>query len=103
MLNMLIATFPMESTDKAVETFLDNMANDPFPDFVEMTALYSHWGDAGVKTYTIYDIKEGKVDEGIMEITRRMARFRSVKGYTIESEIILPLEAALSVIDKEMP
>jgi hypothetical protein len=93
----------MSSIPKTVEVFLDIMKNDPFPDYVETTALYTHWGGDGVKAYTIYNIKEGKADEGLKEITRRMVNFSSVEGYKIESEVVLPIEEALAILGKEMP
>jgi hypothetical protein len=99
---MLITTYPLTSTSKVVDLFLEIASKDPLPDYIEMLDIYSHWGGEGIKAYALYDIKEN-IDEGIMEITKRMVRYASIDGYKIDSQVVLPIAEALAVLGKEMP
>lgn len=100
---MITSTYPLSSINKVVDIFLDTASKNPMPDYIEMLSLYSHWGGDGIKAYTVYDIKEDRVDEGVLEITKRMVNFASVDGYKIESQVILPIEEALAILGKKMP
>lgn len=100
---MQIATYPMTSMEEAVDVFLDIAANDPMPDYMTMESSYTHWGGDGIKSYMVYDIAEARADDGLNELVRRTVRFASIEGYKVESQMVLPLEAALSHLGKKMP
>lgn len=102
MLLMLNNTYPMTSMGEVVETFLKGMET-PMPDYIEIKDINAAWGGDGIESWTIYEIKDGNVDDGIREIVRRTVPFATIDGYKISARVILPVEEALSVLGKEMP
>jgi len=100
---MQITTFPLTSMAEAVDVFMDILVNDPLPDYVVRESFYSHWGGDGVKSYLVYDIEDGRTDEGINEIVRRNVKSASVEGYRIEAQVVLPMETALANLGRKLP
>jgi hypothetical protein len=103
MMIMTIATYPMSSMYKTVEVFLDTMKKSPLPDYIETTGMYVRWGGKGLKVYTIYNIQDGKADQGTKDITSFEVGFSAVEGYRLKSEVVLPIEEALAIIGEKMP
>jgi hypothetical protein len=97
------ATYPMSSIYKTSEVFMEAMKT-PLPDYIEIADMLVSWGGKGVRVDTIYNIKDGNVDEGVKEIGKFLTNFASVDGYKVKTaEVVLPVADALAVLGKSMP
>ncbi len=99
---MVTGTYPMTSIDESVKVFLEVMKT-PQPDYIETLGFYNAWGGEGITFYMILDIPDGKIDDGLRDITGHLANYRSVDGYKVRYEILSTVEDSLAFLGKQMP
>jgi hypothetical protein len=64
--------------------------------------VYVVYGGEGVKTYTLYEIEEGKEYEGYKEMMEFITQYYEVEGYKITFEWLVPAAEALPMIGLKM-
>jgi len=103
MILMCTGTYPLTSAMKAADVFLENASVDPIPDYIDTLGFYTQWGGDGIVFYLILDVEDGKVDDGVRALTKRFVNYKSVEGYKVEIQVVLPIAEALAAIGKEAP
>ena len=102
MILMVTGTYPVTSIDEVAKVFLEVMKTPP-PDYIENLGFYSTWGGDGITFYMIENIPDGKVDDGLRDVTGRIAKYRSIDGYKVRYEVLSTIEDSLAFLGKKMP
>jgi hypothetical protein len=103
MIAMLNETYPISAAIEVAKIFIEELKTNPHPDYMQMLGLYAHWGGDGIVVYAYYQIEDGKVDEGVKDLTSRELKFASVDGYKVQFQVVLPVAEALALVGMEMP
>jgi len=103
MMLMINTDCPISSVSKAVDILIESMKSNPVPDYIKLLGFYSYWGGQGIVSHVVYDIEDGKVDEGLKGITGRLLEYSTIDGYKIEVKVVTPIEQSLAFFSKEMP
>lgn len=102
MLLLVTTSYPVTAQQKTMEIFLQLMKN-PLPDYVTTTGPYASWGGEGIESYTIFDIEEGKADDGLWEILTRLMNYYSVDGMKIKGTVLASIEEFMKRMGIEAP
>jgi hypothetical protein len=101
MLYMVMTTFPMKSSVDAGKIFVEELAN-PLSHVNRVDMWISYGGD-GVKTWEIHETEKGYDEEGYLELSNYLAKYRDVEGFKIDILPVLKPEDALSLIGMAPP
>ena len=94
---MVTSTYPTKSSVQVGKVAVETLAKAP-PPYVKRLGPYVTAGGDGIKAYTLYEIEKGHVEEGIVEVTKRMVPYFSIEGYKYTLETLLTAEEALPLI-----
>jgi len=93
---MVTAFFPTEKSEE-VGKKLTSGTLPKLPDFVKQ--LYIFVATAGeIKTYTLYEVPDEKMHEGIIAISTRYAGYFGIDGFKYTVEPVLTAKEALPMI-----
>jgi len=96
MLYMVMTTLPMKSSVDAGKIFVEELAN-PLSHVKRVDMWISYGGD-GAKTWEIHETEKGYDEEGYLELSNYLAKYRDVEGFKIDILPVLKPEDALSLI-----
>jgi hypothetical protein len=103
MLLMGTATFPVASAADFGRAALDELKNNPYPEFTKRS-YYCKFSEAGMTMYVIWDIEEGNEGAALKDINARIYKMSSsVKGFTGSIEPVFGVEEAFSLISMAAP
>jgi len=103
MLLMVTGTYPVTSAADFGKLAIDEMKNNPYPDFIKRNYYFKFGGD-GVIAYIIYDIEEGNEEAARKDISSRMFKMmHSVKGLTASLEPLFSVEEGFSWLSMVAP
>lgn len=57
----------------------------------------------GIRNTAIYDVKPGKVEEALADMTKRMLAFSVIEGYEYEMEVLISGTEAMPLVGLQMP
>jgi len=57
----------------------------------------------GIRNVAIYDVKPGKTEEALGEMTKRMLTFSEIEGFEFEMEVLMSGTEAMPLIGLKMP
>ena len=97
-----IATYPFTAVDAVSRKFLDVLKDEPLPDYVRMTAIYTEFGGKGINVYTPIDIDDGHEADGVKAVVKWYTHFFGIEGYEVISRIVYTVEEALPLIGLSM-
>ena len=98
---MLTSTYPLDKAIEAGKTFIKGMET-PLPSFVKLT-VYLTSTELGIKGYSLFEIEDGKLAEGIREVIKRQVAFHKIVGYKWKVETLLTAEEALPLVGLAPP
>jgi len=94
---MFTQTYPFKSAAEVGKVAVKILAK-PYSPYIKRLSLYATLGGDGVKTYALYEIEKGHVEEGIKELIKRYVPYYSIEGWKYTSETLLTVEEALATI-----
>ena len=57
----------------------------------------------GIRNIGIYEVKPGKTEEAMGELTKRMLAFSEIEGFEVEMEVLMSGTEAMPLIGLKMP
>jgi len=95
MMYMYTVTYPIGSIPALKETLIENM-KVPLPENVRVDGWYTAIAGDGVESHVIYDI-QGDPEDALKDLGKRIASYGSVEGFKATHDVVLPIEAVLSM------
>ena len=103
MLLMATVRFPVTSAAEFGKKAIDELANNPYPDFTKRNYHFKFGGD-GIIMNIIYDIAEGNEEAALHDINNRLFKFsRAIEGFKPVLEPIIGFEEAFTLISMTAP
>jgi hypothetical protein len=100
---MSTSTYPVISAVDFGKFAVDELKNNPYPDFIKRN-YYWKWGGDGLIMYVIYDIEEGNEEAALKDINSRGAKAaQSVKGLVGNIEPLMNIEDIFSLFSMTAP
>ena len=97
MLLMLTQTYPTKSVAEVAKVGMEVLAKAP-PPHVKRLGVYITPGSDGMKSYTLYEIEKGHVDEGFKELNKNLVAFFKIEGWKYTVEPLLTVEEAVPML-----
>ena len=97
MLLMLTQTYPTKSVAAVAKVGMEVLAKAP-PPHVKRLGVYITPGSDGMKSYTLYEIEKGHVDEGFKELNKNLVAFFKIEGWKYTVEPLLTVEEAVPML-----
>jgi len=94
---MVTSTYPTKSAVQVGKVAMEVLAKAE-PPYVKRLGPYVAAGGDGIKAYTLYEIEKGHVQEGLIEVSKRMVPYFSAEGYKFTLETLLTVEEALPLV-----
>ena len=97
MLFMVTETYPTKSIAEAGKVAVEAYAKAP-PPYVKTLGLYIAPGGDGVKSYALYEIEKGHVDEGYEALLKLYVPYFNIEGWKFAVEPVLSVKQALPLV-----
>jgi len=94
---MVTQTYPTKSVAEVGKVGVESLAKAP-PPYVKRLGVYIAAGGDGMKTYVLYEIEKGHVEEGIKELNKRMVAYFNIEGWKFTVESLMTPEEALPML-----
>ena len=94
---MVTQTYPTKSVAEVGKVGMETLAKAP-PPHVKRLGIYIAAGGDGMKTYILYEIEKGQVEEGIKELNKRYVAYFNIEGWKFTVEPLMTVEEALPLI-----
>jgi len=94
---MMTETYPTKSIAEAGKVAVEAYTKAP-PPHVKTLGLYIAPGGDGVKSYALYEIEKGHVDEGYKGLLKVYVPFFNIEGWKFAVEPVLSVEEALPLV-----
>ena len=100
----ITSVYPSHKVDEVVKKYLEVTPKYP-PDPSMGKALVSATKilEQGVKSFTAYEVKEGKLEEAISIWTKGIAEYRNIEGYETSIEVWATSAEAFGAIGMKRP
>ncbi len=92
---MMTQTYPFKSAAEVGKVGVKVLAKAP-PPYVKRLGIYITAGGDGVKSYVLYEVERGHVEEGIKELSDRFALFFNIEGWKYTLEPLATVEESLA-------
>jgi len=96
MLFMVTQTYPTKSATEVGKVAVGTLGKAPSS--VKAVGIYITPGGDGIKSYSIYEIEKGHVEEGIKELHKRYVPNFSIEGWKYTIEPLLSVDEALAIL-----
>ena len=93
---MVTVRYPLHQAEKTGKAFVGGKAPET-PDFVKRINIFVV-ADFDIKVYTLYEMPNEQLYEGLKSIAARHAGYRDIKGFTYKIEPLMTAEEALPMI-----
>jgi hypothetical protein len=103
MMIMVNTDCPAVAVAKSVDILIRDLTEHPAPDGVTTIGFYSYWGGQGIISHVVYEIEDGKVDNGIKWITESLLKYTVLDGFKSEVRVCTPIEQSVAFLGKEVP
>lgn len=97
MLFMVTETYPTKSSAEAGKVAVEAYTK-ALPSYVKTIGLYLALGGDGIKSYALYEIEKGHVDEGYTGLLKVYVPFFNIEGWKFTVEPLLSVKEALPII-----
>ena len=93
--------YPVDQSEEAVKLAYEAMKKYPHDEGLSDALVQgvSRRTENGMKAMTIYSVKNGKLEEMLAIIEKRMALFRNLSGYNSQTEIWMTFQEGLEALD----
>ena len=101
MLFLGIQNYPGKSSKVGIKKALEVITANPPPDYIKRTYYATVEGE-NITVYGLYDIEDGKVNDGMKELMKRVIEvMQSAEGTGVSFKAAYPLEEALQLVNLE--
>jgi len=97
MLLMLTQTYPTKSVAEVAKVGMEVLAKAP-PPHVKRLGVYITAGSDGMKSYGLYEIEKGHVEEGMKEVNKNLVPFFNIEGWKFTVEALMTPEEAVTLL-----
>ncbi|MEW6553335.1 MAG: hypothetical protein AB1384_03485 [Actinomycetota bacterium] len=103
MLMLSTVTFPATSAAEFVKKAIEELTNNPYPEFTKRDYYFKFSGE-GLVMYIIYDIAAGNEEAALRDINERIFKFsNAIDGFKPTLEPLIGFEDAFSLINMTAP
>jgi len=95
---MVTHMYPTKSTAEVAKVGMETLAKAP-PPYVKRLGPYVAPGGDGFKTYVLYEIEKGHVEEGIKEVNKRLVAYFNIEGWKFTVEPLMTVEEAVPMLE----
>ncbi|MBW1863270.1 MAG: hypothetical protein JRJ02_12990 [Deltaproteobacteria bacterium] len=92
-------TMPSNKTEEWWNCF-SGFTEKPLPSCIKKWQTFSCLDGDGTKGYNLISVKEGKGDEGLIEISKLMGPFLQIEGASFKLEPLMGVTDSLKVLEK---
>jgi hypothetical protein len=85
---------------REVVAIFQKAAATPLPSFMKRVYVLTSPSEAGIKVMGIYEVDDGKVADGIKELTRYFVQFYGVEGFKFTFETMLTAQEAIPLLGR---
>jgi len=102
---VITAWFPLNKGTEAAEKYVEDRKNNPPDRSLGKEILQGVLKVKGekVKSISVTQVKEGKLEEAIINTQKSMLVYHDIEGYAYEIEVFLSFAEALPLIGMESP
>ena len=93
---MVTAIYPLHQAEKLGKAFVGGKVPET-ADFVNRINIFVV-ADFDVKIYTLYEMPDDKLHEGLKSIGARYAGYRDIEGFKYKIETLMTVQEALPMI-----
>ncbi|MFW9864547.1 MAG: hypothetical protein ACFFEN_00480 [Candidatus Thorarchaeota archaeon] len=93
---MVTARYPLHQAEKTGKAFVEGKVPET-ADFVNRINLFVV-ADFDIKIYTLYEMPNDKLYEGLKSIATRYSGYRDIEGFTFKIETLMTAEESLPMI-----
>ncbi|MFW9943100.1 MAG: hypothetical protein ACFFFT_18830 [Candidatus Thorarchaeota archaeon] len=93
---MVTALYPLHQAEKIGKAFVEGKAPET-ADFVKRINIFVV-ADFDIKIYTLYEMPDDKLLDGLKSIGNRYAGYRDIEGFQYKMEHLLTVQEALPMI-----
>lgn len=93
---VVVITYPMSKIAEVIPLYLDQVSNDPLPDWIEEVGFFSQFGGDGVRNWAIYSAPDERSAEALKKLVNSQMRYAGVDGFKIEYETVMPVMEAIA-------
>jgi len=94
---MVTHMYPTKSTAEVAKVAVGVLAKAP-PPYVKRLGQYITAGSDGFKTYALYEIEKGHVEEGFKELNKRLVPWFNIEGWKFTVEPLMTPEEAIPML-----
>ena len=94
---MITQTYPTKSVAEVGKVGMELLSKAP-PPHVKRLGVYIAAGGDGMKTYILYEIEKGHVEEGIKELNKRYVAYFNIEGWKFTVEALMTPEEAVALL-----
>jgi hypothetical protein len=102
---IMTSRYPSDKVPATAERYLEILAKYPHDESLseEIVPVAVKSTHKGIKSFSISDVKEGKLDAAYKRAVNSMAMFQSVEGFEYTIEVYSKVDEAMAAIGMEMP
>jgi len=102
---IVTAWYPTDIVDEVTDKYMEVLKQYPFDRSLgkETIQVAVSSGKKGIKTLSIAEIKEGKLEEAITWTGKRLFPFQSIKGFESKTRVWGTIIEALEGIGRSLP
>jgi hypothetical protein len=100
---MITSWYPLNKVKEVAAKFLEGTRKYPQASYEKVLVSAVSSTKKGLRTIWITEIEEGKLDDGLKIVTKRLVEYFGIEGYTYKLETLMTLQEAMPMIGLAMP
>ena len=102
---VITAWYPTDIMDEVVDTYFEVLKQMPFDRSLgkETIQVAVSSSKKGIKTMSISEVKEGKLEEALAYASKRLVPLQRIKGFEVKTRVWLTVFEALENIGRSLP
>lgn len=101
----ITSQYPSDTGPAVVDKYLDVLSKFPHDESISIETVPAavKMTHKGIRSFSLSEVKEGKLDAAYSRAVKMMAMFQSVKGFEYSIDIYSKVDEAMAAIGMEMP
>jgi len=96
--------YPSHKADEVVKKYLEVLTKyPPVPAMGKTVVSATKLFEQGVKSFTAYEVEEGKLEDAINRWTKALVEFRNIEGYATSIDVWATAAEAFRSIGMKLP
>lgn len=101
---VITTVYPSHKVDEVVKKYIEMLPKyPPVPSVGESVVSAVKTVEQGIKQLTVYEVKEGKLEEALNLWTKGSAEYRNIEGYGVTIEVWATTAEAFAAIGMKPP